>query len=98
MPDGAGGYDVLWKEGAKFLNYLTLEQSNEVRIAEANGYTSIYRGRVKKALPLKYGDVIKDYSLGATYRVTSNPDENVAPSMSTFDLKEFTAERWALTS
>ena len=42
--------------------------------------------------------VFKDTETGQTYRVTSKPEEKVAPRSSTLPLKYFTAERWALTT
>lgn len=97
-PDGAGGWDVAWTEGAEFTNYQALDTSMEARIAEKQGVSSTYSALVKKSLPIEYNDVFKDFSTGATYRVTSNPEDKVAPASASFDLKFFTAERWALTT
>lgn len=96
-PDGAGGYIVEWTEGAKFVNYLSLDTSLEARRAEKEGVTSLYSVLVNKNVPIEYNDVFRDMLTGYTYRVTSNPDEKSAPKSSTFDLKSYTAERWALT-
>lgn len=96
--DGAGGYNVTWTEGASFENYQALDTSMEARRAEKEGVTSVYSALVKQALPIEYNDVFKDTSTGQTYRVTSDPEDKVAPKSSTFDLKYFTAERWELTT
>ena len=42
VPDGAGGYEVAWTEGAEFLNYQALDTSMEARRAEKEGVTSVY--------------------------------------------------------
>lgn len=97
-PDGAGGWDVKWAEGAEFINYQALDTSMEARRAEKEGVTSVYSALVKKSLPIEYNDAFKDLSTGATYRVTSRPEDKAAPASASFDLKFFTAERWALTS
>ena len=97
-PDGAGGYEVTWTEGAEFYNYQALDTSMEARIAEKQGVTSVYSALVTKALPIEYNDVFKDLSTGLTYRVTSVPEDKEAPVSSTFDLKFFTAEKWELTT
>lgn len=98
VPDGAGGYMVQWEEGAEFTNYQALDTSMEARRAEKEGVTSLYSALVDKDFPIEYNDVFKDTETGQTYRVTSNPEEKVAPRSSTLPLKYFTAERWALTT
>ena len=98
VPDGAGGYIVEWMEGAEFINYQALDTSMEARRAEKEGVTSLYSALVDKAVPIEYNDVFKDKTTGETYRVTSNPEDKVAPKSSTLSLKFFKAERWALTT
>ena len=96
--DGAGGYLVTWTEGVSFSNYQALDTSMEARRAEKEGVTSLYNALVTAALPIVYNDVFKDTETGLTYRVTSNPEEKIAPASATMDLKFFTAERWDLTT
>ena len=97
-PDGAGGYIVEWTEGAEFTNYQALDTSMEARRAEKEGVTSLYSALVRSDFPIEYNDYFKDKTTGLTYRVTSNPEEKVAPKSASFALKYFTAERWALTT
>ena len=95
--DGAGGFITGWIEGEEFGNYMTLDTSMEARIAEKQGVTSLYSALVRSDFPIEYNDYFKDKTTGFTYRVTSNPDEKVAPKSSSFALKYFTAERKELT-
>lgn len=95
-PDGEGGYLTAWKDGVEFTNYQSMDSSMEARRAEKEGVTSIYSALVRKDLPIEYNDVFKDTETGFTYRVTSNPEEKVAPRSASFELKYFTAERWSL--
>ena len=92
-PDGAGGYFVEWTEGAEVVNYQALDTSMEARIAEKQGVTSLYSALVRSEFPIEYNDYFKDKATGLTYRVTSNPEEKVAPKSASFALKYFTAER-----
>lgn len=92
-PDGAGGYIVEWTEGAEFTNYQALDTSMEARRAEKEGVTSLYSALVSADFPIEYNDYFKDKTSGITYRVTSNPEEKVAPKSASFSLKYFTAER-----
>lgn len=95
-PDGEGGYMTTWKEGVEFTNHQALDTSMEARRAEQEGVTSLYSALVRKDLPIEYNDVFKDLSTGRTYRVTSDPQDKVAPRSASFELKYFTAERWNL--
>lgn len=98
VPDGAGGYIVEWTEGAEFTNYQSLDTSMEARRAEKEGVTSLYSALVRSDFPIEYNDYFKDKTTGLTYRVTSNPDEKVAPKSASFALKYFTAERKELSA
>ena len=98
QPDGAGGYIVEWTEGAEFTNYQAMDTSMEARRAEKEGVTSIYSALVNKNVPIEYNDYFKDLETGLTYRVTSNPEEKMAPKSASFELKYFTAERKELTT
>lgn len=91
--DGAGGFITEWSEGAEFSNYQSIDSSMEARIADKQGVTSLYSSLVRYDFPIEYNDYFKDKTTGFTYRVTSNPDEKVAPKSSSFALKYFTAER-----
>lgn len=97
VPDGAGGWLTEWTEGAEFTNYQSLDSSLEARVAEKEGVTSLYSALVDKDFPIEYNDVFRDTATGQTYRVTSNPEEKIAPKSSTLPLKYFTAEKWELT-
>lgn len=98
VPDGAGGWLTEWTEGAEFTNYQSLDTSLEARVAEKEGVTSLYSALVDKDFPIEYNDVFRDTATGQTYRVTSNPEEKIAPKSSTLPLKYFTAEKWELTA
>lgn len=93
QPDGAGGYIVDWVDGVEFVNYQALDTSMEARRAEKEGVTSLYSALVRSDFPVEYNDYFKDKTTGITYRVTSNPEEKVAPKSASFALKYFTAER-----
>lgn len=96
QPDGEGGYITVWTEGAEFLNYQALDTSMEARIAEKQGVHSVYSALVDQGFPIGYGDHYKDLQTGATYRVTSNPEDKQSPKSSGMHLKYFTSERVTL--
>lgn len=92
-PDGESGYITNWIEGLEFTNYQALDSSMQARIAEQQGVTSVYSALVRSDLPILQNDYFKDKTTGLTYRVTSNPEDKVAPKSASFALKFFTAER-----
>lgn len=96
VPDGAGGWNVVWEDGAEFSIYQALDTSMEARRAEKEGVTSVYSALVNRAVPIEYMDYFRDVASGDTYRVTSNPEERQAPKSAGATirgLKFFTAER-----
>ena len=93
QPDGESGYITTWSEGLEFTNYQALDTSMQARIAEKQGVTSVYSALVRSDLPIENNDYFKDKTTGLTYRVTSNPEDKVAPKSASFALKYFTAER-----
>ena len=95
-PDGEGGYTTVWTDGIEFLNYSALDNSMQARVAEAQGVKSVYTVLVKKDIPIEFGDFYRDVQTGATYCVTSRPQEKEAPKSASAllrSMKSFTAER-----
>lgn len=96
VPDGEGGWVTAWKEGARFTNYQHLDSTTEALIAEQQGVTSLYELLVRKDFPIEYNDAFKDLKTDKTYRVATDPEDDVSPNISPLDLKRFRAERWTL--
>lgn len=91
-----GGWTTTWKDGAAFKTYPALDSSMQARVAEKQGVTSVYNVLVPQELPVEVGDYYRDETLGATFHVTSRPEEKQTPQTSQLNLKGFTAERSAL--
>lgn len=91
-----GGWVTEWVDGIEFMNHQALDTSMEARRAEKEGVTSLYSALVDKSLPIEYNDYFRDLTTGETYRVTSNPEDKVAPKSASFAVKYFTAEKRAL--
>lgn len=96
VSDGMGGWNTTWADGAEFLCLLAFHNSVEALAAAQVGVTSLFTGTVEKEFPLQHGDIIKSKETGDTYRVTSNPDDDVVPEISTMQTKEFSAEKFTL--
>lgn len=96
IPDGEGGFETTWKEGAKFSAAITLDTSIEARVGEKQGVTSIYTITTSKTVVLEYHDVLKRLYDGKVFRITSDGDDKYTPEGSVLDMRQVTAEEWSL--
>lgn len=96
IPDGEGGVITAYADGAEFKCYPALDTSMQARIAEAQGVKSLYNILVPKSVQIGVGDMFRDKTEGAYFRVTSPPKET--PGTSTLDLKAFAAEKTELSN
>lgn len=95
-PDGYGGYQVTWIDGAEFNAAIVFNTSMEARSAEKAGVTSLYTVTTSRAITLEYHDVFRRVSDGKIFRVTSDGDDSYTPISATLDMKQVTAEEWKL--
>lgn len=97
IPDGQGGFDYEWVDGATFNAAVTKDSSLQARIAEKQGVTEIYSITVPRGVILRVNDVVKRNSDGAIFRVTSNIVDDETPNRASFQYGQVTAEKWVLT-
>ena len=97
-PDGYGGHETVWVEGAPFDAAITFNTSIEARTAEKQGVTSLYTVTTDKKITLQYHDVFKRKSDGKTFRVTSDGDDKFTPNSAFINMRQVTAEEWELTN
>lgn len=95
-PDGAGGWLTDWKRGAEFRAAITVNTSNEMQVAEAQGLKRSYLVTTRKTATLEYHDVFMRISDGATFRVTADGNDTKSPVSASFSIARVTAERWEL--
>lgn len=96
VDDGYGGQMPSWTPGAHFFATLTLDDSVEMKVAQAQGVKGIYRVTTNKAVRLPWHTVFRTVDGEKTYRVTSR-DENAAPTRSNIDIRYVSAEDYELT-
>ncbi len=96
-PDGYGGFDTSWVEGADFDAAIVLDTSIEARQAEQAGVTAIYTVTTKKTVNLQYHDVFKRVSDQKVFRVKSDGDDKKTPGSATLNMRNVNAEEWRLT-
>lgn len=95
IDDGYGGYTSQWVEGAHFYAAVILDDSVEMRAAQAQGVQGNYTVTFEKTMRLPWHTVFRRVSDGQIFRVTSK-DEQTPPATSTIKTRITTAEEWEL--
>lgn len=95
-PDGYGGYETTWVEGAGFEAAAVLDNSMQARIAEKQGVAALYTVTTDKAINLQYHEVFKRLSDGKIFRVTSDGDDKYTPASAGLNMRQVSAEEWEL--
>lgn len=97
IPDGEGGFNTEWSEGAEFIAFPQHNTTIEAQIAESANTASTYTFLIDKGLSLEYHDVVKRLSDGQIFRITSESGEDFTPNSSPLNLTKVMAERWELS-
>lgn len=97
VPDGEGGWVLMWSEGAEFSAAIVMDNTMSARVAEHQGMHAVYTVTVDPSTPLEYNDVFRRASDGQTFRVTSRGRDKATPGASTFQFMQVSAEQWELT-
>lgn len=95
-PDGEGGFDYIWSEGAEFQANARFDSSMQAKIAQAQGVKSLYTITTRKDLILEHLEVIKRISDGKYFRVTSNGEDNKTPNSATLNMRQVSAEEFEI--
>lgn len=95
-PNGLGGFEEVYREGAEFTGSLIKDTSATVLIAEKEGFTVVYTLTVSLDVPLSEGNLFKSVETGDVYKITSRPKEKQTPTMATFQFQNFSAELYSL--
>ena len=93
-PDGYGGYNIVWKEGATFKGALAPASQSEVTVAGAMGEKTTHTLVTAKSIILDYHDVLKR-SDGVIFRVTNTDGGTYTPGSSSLDMRKYRLEQWS---
>lgn len=96
VPDGYGGVQPAYAEGATFSAAIVIDTSMEARTAEKQGVTSLYTVTTTRRLVLEYHDIFKRKEDNKIFRVTSDGDDKYTPKSATLDMRQVTAEEYVL--
>ena len=93
IPDGMGGTETIWKDGAEFQGSITLDNSIEAKVAEQQGVTNVYTVTTGNNVFLEFNDIIKRKEDQQTFKIKSlNNTENIPPEFAVLKLRYATAE------
>ena len=95
-PDGYGGYEPTWTDGAPFDAAIVLDTSLQARIAEKEGVTGLYTVTTGRSLNLQFHDVFKRLKDNKIFRVTSDGDDKKTPISTNLDMRQVSAEEFDL--
>lgn len=96
QPDGYGGIETVWTDGAVFDAAIVLDSSMQARVAAVQGVTSLYTVTTKKSINLQYHDVFRRESDKKIFRVTSDGDDKKTPNGAALNMRQVSAEMWTL--
>lgn len=95
-PDGYGGVETVWVDGAVFNAAVAYSTSIETRVAVAQGVTSVYTVTTGRGVNLQYHDVFRRLEDGKVFRVTSDGDDLKTPVTASINMRNVSAEEWRL--
>ena len=95
-PDGYGGVDTEWVDGAEFQAAVVFDSSMQARTAEKQGVTALYTITTRKNINLQYHDVLRRVKDGKIFRVTSDGDDKHTPVSASLNMRQVTAEEWEI--
>ena len=95
-PDGYGGVDTEWVDGAEFQAAVVFDSSMQARTAEKQGVTALYTITTRKNINLQYHDVLRRVKDGKIFRVTSDGDDKHTPVSASLNMRQVTAEEWRI--
>lgn len=96
QPDGEGGTQTVWTQGAEFSANARFDSSMQARIGEAQGVTALYTITTRKNITLEYHDVVKRLSDNKIFRITSDGDDVKTPESAGLNMRQVTAEEWKI--
>lgn len=97
VSDGLGGFTREWIEGAEFQAAAVLDNSTAARVGAMQGLTSLYTVTTPRNINLQFHEVFKRVRDGKIFRATSDGDDKATPKSATIDMRQVSAEEYALT-
>lgn len=97
-PDGRGGVQTVYVEGAPIDVAFPFEGSNTVVIANQEQVTDLYTLITKKTVVLLAGDLIERDVDGSTFKIETNGTDSTPPAISSLNMRQVKARKFKLSS
>lgn len=98
QPDGYGGVETVWKDGATIQGAMVHNTSIQAKTAMEMGVTSVYTLTVRKDIELDYHTVLRRESDKQIFRLTTNSDDKKTPASAGLNMRQYDAEEFVLPS
>lgn len=95
-PDGYGGMDYAWEDGAEFDAAIVLDTSLQARIAEKQGVTALYTVTTSRSINLQFNDYFRRLRDNKIFRVKTDGDDNLTPKSAALNMRQVNAEETVL--
>ena len=96
VADGEGGTTQVFVDGASLYVAIVFDSSMEARVGEKQGVSSLYTITAPRNANLEYHTVFRRDSDGKIFRVTSDGDDKLTPTVASFQFSQVTAEEWVI--
>lgn len=97
VPDGYGGVETTYVDGASFKGAIVYDGSTQAKVAQAMGVTALYTLTVHKDIILNYHDILRREKDGQIFRLTTDSNDLKTPKSATLNMRQYQAEEWILT-
>lgn len=98
--DGRGGIVTSWNDGAEFQATVLKNDSDAIRVGEAQGVKSVYTVTTTGGVVLGFHDVFRREEDGKIFRITGDGADTKPPKSASAIIKKVSciaaAEEWAL--
>ena len=96
VPDGYGGVETRWQDGAEINGAMVHDTSMQAKTAQEMGVKSVYKLTVHKDILLDYHMVLRRESDGQIFRLTTNSDDKKTPPSAGLNMRQYDAEEFVL--
>lgn len=96
VPDGRGGVETKYVEGAPIGVAFSFDDSQSAIIADKETVTDLYTLVTSKNVILRAGDIIKRDKNSDTFKIETNGDDMTPPAISALDMRQVKAKKWKL--
>ena len=98
VPDGRGGVETVYVEGAPIDVAFSFNDSVSVVIADQEKVTDMYTLITKKKVVLLAGDIIKRDKDDSTFKIETNSTDSTPPEISALNMRQVKAKKFKLSS